>query len=63
MSTQLANTESVLAAGTNFGNGRVDDCRDRGNSLHQTVKSEAGCPDTKDSKSHVNDGFQVIAAF
>ena len=63
MFTQLANTESVLAAGTDFGNGRVEYCGDRGNSLHQTVKSEAGCPDTKHRKSYVNDDFQVITAF
>lgn len=63
MSTQLANTESILAAGKDFGNGRVDDCRDRGNSLHQTVKSEASCPDIKHRKSYGNDDFQVITAF
>ena len=40
----------------NFVNGRIYGCGDRGKSIHQTVKSEAGCPDNKHGKSYVNDG-------
>ena len=47
----------------NLGHGRVDDCKDRGNSLHQALKSESGCPATKHRKSYVNDDFLVITVF
>ena len=39
----------------NDDNGRVGDCGGRGNSDHQTMNNDAGCPDNNHRKSYVND--------